>query len=55
MFSSRDKLYLQTSDIPNLKEKINKAIELSRELGSVLSELDNYNIEFKINSKKEET
>ena len=56
MFTNKDKLYLQTKDIPNLKNTIDKAIELSNELKLVLNELDNYNIEFKISSaKKEET
>ena len=56
MFTNKDKLYLQTKDIPNLKKAIDKAIELSNELKLVLNELDNYNIEFKISSsKKEET
>lgn len=55
MFTNKEKLYLQTSDIPNLKNKIDKAIELANELKSVLNDLDNYNIEFKISTKKEET
>lgn len=53
MFSNKDKLYLQTKDVPTLKSKISKAIELSKELESVLSDLENYEIEFEI--KKEET
>ena len=55
MFTNKDKLYLQTTDIPNLKRKIDRAIELSSELQSVLNDLDNYNIEFKMQTKKEET
>lgn len=55
MFTNKEKLYLQTSDIPNLKSKIEKAIELSNELKSVLNDLNNYNIEFSIETKKEET
>ncbi len=53
MFANKDKLYLQTNDIPTLKKKIEKAIELSKELETVLKDLENYNIEFEI--KKEET
>lgn len=53
MFSIKDKIFLETSDIPRLKNKINKAIELSKELKSVLSDLDSYNIEFEIGIKKE--
>lgn len=55
MFSNKDKIYLQTSDIPNLKRKIDKAIELGRELSSVLNDLENYKLELEINTKKEET
>ena len=53
MFSNKDKLYLQTKDIPVLKKKISKAIELSKELENVLNDLENYEIEFEI--RKEET
>lgn len=53
MFSNKDKLYLQTKDIPVLKNKISKAIELSKELENVLNDLENYEIEFEI--RKEET
>lgn len=53
MYTNKDKLYLQTSDIPTLKNKINKAIELSKQLVSILNDLECYNIEFEI--KKEET
>lgn len=53
MFSNKDKLYLQTKDVSTLKNKISRAIELSKELESVLSDLENYEIEFEI--KKEET
>lgn len=55
MFTNKDKLYLQTSDIPTLKNKIDKAIKLSNQLASVLNDLDCYNIEFEIGTKKEET
>ena len=55
MFSNKDKIYLQTSDIPTLKNKINSAIELSNQLASFLNDLDRYNIEFEIGTKKEET
>ena len=55
MFINKDKLYLQTSDIPTLKDKISRAIELSRELLKTLNDLDGYDIEFEIKSKKEET
>lgn len=55
MFSNKDKIYLQTSDIPNLKRKIDKAIELGRELSAVLNDLENYKLELEINTKKEET
>lgn len=54
MYSNKDKLYLQTTDIPTLKNKINKAIELSRELASTLNDLENYKLEFEINIKREE-
>lgn len=54
MYSSKDKLYLQTGDMPNLKNKIDKAIELSRELTSVLNDLENYKLEFEIKEKREE-
>lgn len=54
MFSNKDKLYLQTNDIPTLKNKINKAIELSKELEVVLKDLENYNITFEIKTKGEE-
>lgn len=54
MFTNKDKLYIQTSDIPNLNEKINKAIELSNELKKVLNDLNGYSIEFKMGTKKEE-
>lgn len=53
MFSNNDKLYLQSKDMPTLKEKINRAIELSKELKITLEDLDGYNLEFEI--KKEET
>ena len=45
---------MQTKDIPTLKNKMNKAIELSRELASVLNDLENYEVEFEINIKREE-
>ena len=32
MYSNNDKLYLQSKDMPILKEKISKAIDLSKEL-----------------------
>lgn len=54
VYSNKDKLYLQTKDIPTLKNKMNKAIELSRELASVLNDLENYEVEFEINIKREE-
>lgn len=54
MYSSEDKLYLQTTDMPILKDKINRAIEISRELTSVLNDLESYKIEFKINTEGEE-
>ncbi len=52
MFSNNDKLYLQSKDMPVLKEKISRAIELSRELVTTLQDLEAYNLEFEI--KKEE-
>lgn len=54
MYTNKDKLYLQTTDMPTLKNKINKAIELSRELTSVLNDLENYKVEFEINAEREE-
>lgn len=54
MFSINDKLYIQTSDISRLKEKIDRAIELSRELKTTLDDLENYRIEFEIKEKREE-
>lgn len=53
MYSNKDKLYLQTSDMPTLNNKINKAIELSKELALVLKDLENYDVEFEINAEKE--
>lgn len=53
MYSNKDKLYLQTNDMPILKEKLEKAKQLSKELEVVLRDIDNYNLEFEI--KKEET
>lgn len=53
MFTNKDKLYLQTSDIPKFKNKIEQAIKLSKELASVLNDLETYSFEFEI--KKEET
>lgn len=55
MFTNKDELYIETSDIPNLNKKINRAIELSNELRNVLNDLDGYCIEFKMGEKKEET
>lgn len=53
MYSNKDKLYLQTKDMPILKEKLERAKKLSTELESVLNDIDSYNLEFEI--KKEET
>lgn len=53
MYSNKDKLYLQTKDMPALKEKLERAKELSVELASVLNDIDSYDLEFEI--KKEET
>lgn len=53
MYSNKDKLYLQTKDMPILKEKLERAKELSAELALVLNDIDNYDLEFEI--KKEET
>ncbi len=55
MYSVNDKIFLQTKDIPNLKSKIIRAIELSNELELVLKDLNNYDLEFEIDIKKEET
>ena len=52
MYSNKDKLYLQTKDMPILKEKLERAKELSAELALVLNDIDSYNLEFEI--KKEE-
>lgn len=52
MYSSNDKLYLQSKDMPILKEKINRAIDLSKELALTLQDLEAYKLEFEI--KKEE-
>lgn len=54
MFTNKDKLYLQTKDIPNLKNTIDKAIELSNELRTTLNDLESYTIEFEMQTKKEE-
>lgn len=51
MYSDKDKIYLQTSDIPKLKNKIKKAIDLANELSITLNDLENYNIEFEIGTK----
>lgn len=53
MYSNKDKLYLQTNDMPILREKLKKAKELTKELDIVLNDIDTYNLEFEI--KKEET
>ena len=53
MYSNNDKLYLQSKDMPILKEKISKAIDLSKELALTLQDLETYKLEFEI--KKEET
>ena len=53
MYSDRDKLYLQTRDMPRLKEKINRAIELSKELEQTLSDLECYKLEFEITEREE--
>lgn len=53
MFTNKDKLYLQTKDIPNLKNTIDKAIELSNELRTTLNDLESYTIEFEMQTKKE--
>lgn len=53
MYSNKDKLYLQTNDMPILREKLKKAKELTKELEIVLNDIDTYNLEFEI--KKEET
>ena len=48
MYSNKDKLYLQTKDMPILKEKLEKAKKLSKELEVVLTDIDSYNLEFGI-------
>lgn len=53
MYSNKDKLYLQTKDMPILKEKLERARALSKELQAVLNDIDNYDLEIEI--KKEET
>ena len=53
MYSNKDKLYLQTKDMPTLKEKLERAKKLSSELETVLNDIDEYTMEFEI--KKEET
>lgn len=54
MYSDKDKLYLQTKDMPTLKNKINEAIELSRKLTTVLNDLESYNLTFEIKKEGEE-
>lgn len=54
MHSYKDKLYLQTRDMPTLNNKINKAIELSRELALTLNDLADYKVEFVINAESED-
>lgn len=53
MYSNKDKLYLQTNDMPILKEKLERAKELVGKLEIVLNDIDSYSLEFEI--KKEET
>lgn len=48
MFTIKDKLFLQTGDLPTLKEKIDKAIQLSNELNLVLQDLNGYQLEFEL-------
>lgn len=52
MNANQDNLYLSTSDMPVLKEKLKKAQELSQELASTLKDIEMYNLKFEI--KKEE-
>ncbi|MBQ3408939.1 MAG: hypothetical protein IJH12_07040 [Clostridia bacterium] len=51
MFTSKDKLYLETSDLPTLKEKIDKAIKLSNELSTALNDLNGYSLEFELKNQ----
>ena len=53
MYSNKDKIYLQTKDIPTLKNKIDKAIKLSKELEQTLSDLECYKLEFEIKEREE--
>ena len=53
MYSNNDKIYLQSKEMTILKEKISKAIDLSKELALTLQDLETYKLEFEI--KKEET
>lgn len=52
MYSNKDKLYLQTKDMPILKKKLEDAQRLSQELVFVLNDINNYQLEFEV--KKEE-
>lgn len=52
MYSNKDRLYLQTNDMPILKEKLEKAKQLSKELEIVLNDIDNYNLEFELKKEK---
>lgn len=54
MYSNQDKLYLQTKDMPTLKNKINEAMRLSKELARVLNDLEGYQLEFEIQKEREE-
>lgn len=46
MFANKDKLFLQTGDLPTLKGKIDRAVQLSNELNLVLQDLNGYQLEF---------
>lgn len=52
MYSNKDRLYLQTNDMPILKEKLEKAKQLSKELEIVLNDIDNYNLEFELKKER---
>ena len=53
MYSYKDKVYLQTNDMPTFKNKINKAKELSKELALILNDLEDYELEFEISAETE--
>lgn len=52
MFSNNDKLYLETTDMPTLKTKLKEAEKLSKELASILNDISNYRLEFKMKEEK---